>query len=94
MSIFTRSQRMGTAALLLGTSIFLSRFMGLIRDKVISYYYGAGIEADIYLASFVAPDFINYLLAGGYFSITLIPLMARRFGESEESGWKFFSPVF
>lgn len=85
---------MGAAALLLGTSVFLSRFMGLIRDKVISYYYGAGVEADIYLASFVAPDFINYLLAGGYFSITLIPLLARRFNESEEAGWRFFSTVF
>ncbi len=94
MSILTRSQHMGTAALLLGASVFLSRFMGLVRDKVISYYYGAGTEADIYLASFVAPDFINYLLAGGYFSITLIPLMARRFAESDDSGWAFFSTVF
>ena len=94
MSIFTRSQHMGTAALLLGASVFLSRFMGLIRDKVISYYYGAGVEADIYLAAFVAPDFINYLLAGGYFSITLIPMLARRFKESDESGWRFFSTIF
>ena len=85
---------MGTAAILLGASIFLSRFMGLARDKVISYYYGAGIEADIYLASFVAPDFINYLLAGGYFSITLIPLLARKFKEGDETGWNFFSTVF
>lgn len=94
MSIFTRSQRLGTAALILGASIFLSRFMGLIRDKVISYYYGAGAEADIYLASFVVPDFINYLLAGGYFSITLIPLLAKRFKESDDSGWNFFSTIF
>ncbi|MCC8195093.1 MAG: murein biosynthesis integral membrane protein MurJ, partial [Deltaproteobacteria bacterium] len=94
MSIFTRSHHMGTAALLLGTSVFLSRFMGLVRDKVISYYYGAGTEADIYLASFVAPDFINYLLAGGYFSITLIPLLARKFKESDDAGWDFFSTVF
>ena len=94
MSILTSSQRMGTAALFLAMSIFVSRFMGLIRDKVISYYYGAGIEADIYLASFVAPDFINYLLAGGYFTITLIPILSRRFKESEESGWSFFSAVF
>lgn len=94
MSILTSSQRMGTAALFLAISIFVSRFMGLIRDKVISYYYGAGIEADIYLASFVAPDFINYLLAGGYFTITLIPILSRRFKESEESGWAFFSAVF
>ena len=85
---------MGTAALLLGASIFLSRFMGLVRDKIISYYYGAGIEADVYLASFVLPDFINYLLAGGYFSITLIPLLARKFKEGDETGWYFFSTVF
>lgn len=94
MNVLTRSQHMGTAALVLGGGIFLSRFMGLIRDKVISYYYGAGIEADTYLASFVVPDLINYLLAGGYFSITLIPIMARRFKESDDSGWDFFSTVF
>ena len=94
MGIFTRSQHMGTAAVILGASIFISRFMGLLRDKVISYYYGAGVEADIYLASFVVPDFINYLLAGGYFSITLIPLLAKRFAASEDEGWSFFSAIF
>lgn len=93
MGIFTRSQHMGTAAVLLGIGIFLSRVMGLVRDKVISYYFGAGMEADIYLASFVVPDFINYLLAGGYFSITLIPLLAGKFTESEEAGWSFFSTI-
>lgn len=94
MNVLTRQQRMGTAALVLGGGVFLSRFMGLIRDKVISYYYGTGIEADTYLASFVVPDLINYLLAGGYFSITLIPLLAKRFKESDDSGWRFFSTVF
>ena len=94
MKFLTRTQHMGTAAILLGASVFLSRFMGLLRDKVISYYYGAGIDADIYFASFVVPDFINYLLAGGYFSITLIPLLTRRFAESEDSGWRLFSTIF
>lgn len=75
-------------------SVFLSRFMGLLRDKVISYYYGAGPETDIYNASFAIPDFINYLLAGGYFSITLIPLLARYFKNSEQDGWEFFSSAF
>ena len=71
---------MGVAALALALSVFLSRFLGLIRDKVISYYFGASLEADIYFTSFVIPDYINYLLAGGYFSITLVPLLARTFG--------------
>ena len=78
----------------MGTSVFLSRFMGLLRDKVISYYYGASPETDIYFASFAIPDFINYLLAGGYFSITLIPLMTKFFDQDAEDGWKFFSSAF
>lgn len=93
MAFFTGRQHMGVAAVIMAVSIFLSRFMGLIRDKVISFYYGASIESDIYFASFVIPDFLNYLLAGGYFSITLIPLLAEYFGNSEEDGWTFFSSV-
>ncbi len=85
---------LGLAAIIMGGSVFLSRFMGLVRDKVISYYHGAGGEADVYFTSFVVPDFINYLLAGGYFSITLIPLLAGYFAKDEHSGWKLFSAVF
>lgn len=91
MSLWNRRQRMGSAALLMGGSVLLSRFMGLARDKVISYYFGATRESDIYFAAFVIPDFINYLLAGAYFSITLIPILAERFREDEEDGWRFFS---
>jgi hypothetical protein len=79
---------MGLAAAIMAGSIFLSRFMGLIRDKVISYFHGASLESDIYFASFVVPDFLNYLLAGGYFSITLIPLLAARFEHDEQDGWR------
>jgi putative peptidoglycan lipid II flippase len=84
---------MGIAAAILAASVLLSRFMGLVRDKVISYYHGASLESDIYFASFVVPDFINYLLAGGYFAITLIPLLAARFQADQEDGWRFFSAV-
>lgn len=93
MAWFSGKQRMGVAAILMAGSVFLSRFMGLIRDKVISYYHGATVESDIYFASFVIPDFLNYLLAGGYFSITLIPLLAEYFEKNEESGWRFLSSV-
>ena len=85
---------LGLAAMVMAGSVFLSRFMGLIRDKVISYYHGAGGEADIYFTSFVVPDFINYLLAGGYFSITLIPMLAGCFARDEDSAWRLFSAVF
>ncbi|MDR2696398.1 MAG: murein biosynthesis integral membrane protein MurJ, partial [Deltaproteobacteria bacterium] len=66
MKLFTKSQHLTAAAVIMGVSILLSRIMGLLRDKVISWQFGAAAEADIYFAAFVVPDFINYLLAGGY----------------------------
>jgi putative peptidoglycan lipid II flippase len=94
MSFWKHRQQMGIAALIMGGSIFLSRFMGLIRDKIISFLFGATRESDLYFAAFVIPDFINYLLAGAYFSITLIPLLADYFEKNEQDGWRFFSAVF
>lgn len=91
---FSTTQKMGVAAAIMAGSVFLSRFMGLARDKVVSWTFGAGAEADIYFTAFVVPDFINHLLAGGYVSITLIPLLASCFAENEEDGWRFFSAVF
>ncbi len=93
MAFWHRRQAMGWAAALLGGSVLLSRFMGLFRDKVISYYFGATEESDVYFAAFVIPDFINYLLAGAYFSITLIPILSEEFQKDEEDAWRFFSAV-
>ncbi|MDR2745441.1 MAG: murein biosynthesis integral membrane protein MurJ, partial [Desulfovibrio sp.] len=94
MGLLSTRQRMGAAALLLAVSAILSRFMGLVRDKIISWQFGAGAEADMYFAAFVVPDCINYLLAGGFMSITIIPLLARRFQEDAADAWRFFSCVF
>ncbi|MDR3320165.1 MAG: oligosaccharide flippase family protein [Desulfovibrio sp.] len=94
MGLLSARHRMGVAALLLAASSVLSRFMGLVRDKVISWQFGVGAEADMYFAAFVVPDCLNYLLAGGVMSITIIPLLAQRFQEDEADAWRFFSCVF
>lgn len=91
MNIWQSRQGMRLAAILIGASILVSRFMGLIRDKIISYWFGASVESDLYFTAFVIPDFINYLLAGAYFSITLIPILQELFLRNEKDGWKFFS---
>ncbi len=94
MNFLTKAQHMGLAALIMSLSIMLSRIMGLVRDKVISWQFGTTSEADLYFTAFVVPDFINYLLAGGYVSITLIPLLSKSFEEDDNDAWKFFSTVF
>ncbi len=94
MNLLTKAQHMSLAAFIMAVSIMLSRIMGLLRDKVISWQFGATSEADLYFAAFVVPDFINYLLAGGYVSITLIPLLSKSFEEDSKDAWQFFSTVF
>ena len=94
MGILSGTQRMGAAALLLAAATILSRLMGLVRDKIISWQFGAGGESDMYFAAFVIPDIISYMLAGGFMSITIIPLLSRRFVEDEADAWRFFSCVF
>ena len=92
---FASKQQMGIAALIMGLSILLSRFMGLFRDKIISWQFGASGETDLYFAAFVLPDFLNYLLAGAYVSITLIPILSRLFAEDDQkNAWEFFGSVF
>lgn len=94
MGLLSGRQRLGAAAALLAASAFLSRLMGLVRDKIISWQFGAGNEADMYFAAFVVPDIINYLLAGGFMSITIIPLLARAFEKDRQDAWRLFSAIF
>ncbi len=96
MSFFAKinaKQQMGIAALIMGFSVLLSRFMGLLRDKVISWQFGASGETDLYFSAFVIPDFLNHLLAGAYVSITLIPILSKLMEKDTEDAWKFFSSV-
>lgn len=86
------SRTLRIAALLWGGSILLSRVIGLIREAAIGRMLGAGADADAYASSFVIPDFLNYLLAGGALSIVFIPIFQGHLARGdEEEGWRVFS---
>ncbi len=74
-SISARTVR--TVALLLAASALVSRFMGYGRDLLLNSLYGATDLTDMYRASFVVPDMLNYLLAGGALTLSLLPQMSR-----------------
>ncbi len=74
--IQTKVKRIGLAALILSAGILCSRLLGFVRDAVIAYQAGAGIQTDAYNAAFLLPDIMNHFLAGGTLSITFIPLFS------------------
>jgi putative peptidoglycan lipid II flippase len=87
-------RRMGYAALIVAGGTLLSRFLGLLRQVVFAWLLGAGAAGDEYFVAFLIPDFLNYLLAGAYMAITLIPILTRRFAAGdEEDAWRAFWAV-
>jgi putative peptidoglycan lipid II flippase len=69
--------RLGAAAVLLASSVLLSRLFGYAREALLAYRLGAGAATDAYYAAFQIPDLLNYLLAGGALSIAFLPIYTR-----------------
>lgn len=88
------SRQVGIAAIIWSVTALASRLLGLVREAVIGRTLGNSVEADAYWASFVLPDFLNYLLASGLLTIVFIPLFQRHLTEDDEAGaWRSFSAV-
>lgn len=86
--------RLGAAALLLATSVLLSRLLGYAREALLAYEVGAHTSTDAYFAAFQIPDLLNYLLAGGALSVAFLPLYTRYLSRGDTPGAeRFFATV-
>ena len=56
---------------------FLSRVLGLVRDVVIAFFFGASAGADAFFLAFKIPNFFRRLFAEGAFSQAFIPVLAQ-----------------
>jgi putative peptidoglycan lipid II flippase len=91
----SRPIRMGTAAVVIAGSVLLSRILGLGREALIATLFGRGAEADLYFDAFLIPDLLNYLLAGAYLTITLVPILSRHLeAGDDDAASRAFSSVF
>jgi putative peptidoglycan lipid II flippase len=77
-------RRMGIAAAIVAGGVLVSRILGLVRQIIFAWLLGAGATGDEYFVAFLIPDLLNYLLAGAYMAITLIPLLSKRFAVGDE----------
>jgi putative peptidoglycan lipid II flippase len=71
-----------------------SRFLGLIRDRVLASKFGAGDTLDIYYAAFKIPDLIFNLLILGALSAAFIPVFASLISQKKEKeAWKLVNKL-
>jgi len=86
--------RIGAAALIVGGGILASRLLGIVREIVFAALLGASGVTDEYVAAFRIPDYANYLLAGGFLTITFIPIFSKYLADDEEhEGWVGFTSI-
>ena len=88
------TRRIGIAALIVSGGILISRLLGVVREIIFAGMLGADAVTDQYVAAFRIPDFANYLLAGGFLTITFIPIFSKYLADDDEAdGWKGFSSI-
>jgi putative peptidoglycan lipid II flippase len=91
----SRPLKMGAAAAVISASILISRLLGLGREALLAALIGVNTDGDLYRQAFLIPDFLNYLLAGAYLSITLIPILSRHLEQDDPDGAsRAFTSVF
>ncbi len=83
------------AALVLSAASLLSRAVGVIRDRVLAHYFGAGPIIDVYYASFKIPDLIYNLLIVGALTAGFIPSFTKLFYQHQDKkdAWKLANNI-
>jgi putative peptidoglycan lipid II flippase len=72
-----------------------SRLLGLVREKVIAYYFAAGVGGDAFYAAFRIPNLMRDLFGEGALSKAFVTTFtATELKDGEEAAWRLASRVF
>jgi len=86
------NKSLSIAALIMMGSVLLSRAAGMLREMTLANLGGTGSDLDAYVAAFLIPELLNHFLAGGFLSVTFIPIFQKYLAGGDEAGaWKTFS---
>lgn len=86
--------RLARSAGLIGIATMTSRVLGLVRDQVMAYLFGAGNAVDAYNVAFRIPNLVRDLFAEGAMSAAFVPTFTRYLTrEGREPAWRLGNNV-
>lgn len=95
---YSRSSSINEAAFLLGVFTLISQLLGLVRDRLLATYLGAGSHLDVYYAAFKIPDFLFVSVATLASITVLLPYLSAKYGDGDhnhhETARRFLDQVF
>jgi len=68
---------LGSAGLVSGAT-GLSRILGLVREQVMAYFFGAGLATDAFLTAFRIPNLLRDMFAEGALSAAFVPVFKEK----------------
>jgi len=82
------------AAYIIGFFTLLSQVLGLVRDRLLAFTFGASTTVDVYYAAFRIPDLV-LVVAGSVVSISvLVPFLTKKLSQGQEAAEEFIDVVF
>jgi putative peptidoglycan lipid II flippase len=86
--------KLARAAGLIGLATATSRILGLVRDQVLAYLFGAGNAVDAYYVAFRIPNLLRDLFAEGAMSAAFVPTFTRVLTrDGREAAWRLANNV-
>lgn len=90
-----KTKTIASAAAIVAFMTFVSRIVGLLRDRILAGEFGAGDTLDIYYAAFRVPDFVYTLIVVGALSASFIPFFAEKLisTKRKQAAWDFTNNI-
>jgi putative peptidoglycan lipid II flippase len=89
-----QARRLARSAGVIGIATMTSRVLGLVRDQVMAYLFGAGNAVDAYNVAFRIPNLVRDLFAEGAMSAAFVPTFTRYLTrEGRPAAWRLGNHV-
>ncbi len=86
--------RLARSAGVFGLATITSRILGLVRDQVLAFYFGAGDAADAFRVASRIPNLVRDLFAEGAMSAAFVPTFTRHLTlHGRERAWSLANSV-
>ena len=86
--------RLARSAGVFGLATITSRILGLVRDQVLAFYFGAGDATDAFRVAIRIPNLVRDLFAEGAMSAAFVPTFTRQLTlHGRERAWHLASSV-
>lgn len=88
------SSRLVRSAGVFGLATMTSRVLGLVRDQVLAFYFGAGDAADAFRVAFRVPNLARDLFAEGAMSAAFVPTFTKELAKhGKPRAWRLANSV-